>query len=1367
MQNEFITSDALELDPNAAILNNAVAAEAAADELREAQAAEQAAQAQAKAAEPQPTFLSETGAALAGGTADAIESVGGFAELTGDTLKTGFNQLFGRPVDDTQNPFSSEYQAGDAGWLDIPDTWVPENKTGLGKFARGLVEFGLLTAATGGVGGATFGGARLGVRGLAMARAAGVGAKGVRMIKFVGKGAKIAGEGAIADLVSSSSEAGNLANLAQEHTPWMAPWVTDALAVDPEDNPWLARIKTVASGAGFNLVGHGVASFAKGSWAAHRARAAGKSVDEANEIGNKVMQDEMDNAVRLDEEAATQMAADRFVQGRGLSHADPRDEYLRTYLTEEEYARYASQPSVEGVTAQLQDVEQQLAAAKQVGDKAQVRELNKTKRELEKQVQLDEVDQIDYEVLADQRGKEQGDVFDFEAYQSTNQAAAGLGREPDPFVNSGKFDSSERATYRPEPEAVKAVLRESIQDIKQGGEGRSWTPIMTESALNQMSRGDKNLKEYITEVADDLSNEVFQSLENTLDHKQVKELIIRQASELTSMIDEGGDIAARFAKYFKEEDKNARVYINEGSEIVTGSPAQKAALQLVINSLAKQAQGIATGTMFIADNLPINRQAEMVFDAMKVALVEHKKIGYMWGLDGKYQQMNLMPKAVKDATEAQLKKIDEEMDEYFNSLHELHKQSRYSELKDLMEVHALSGGRVRTLEHIHDYLKSKLTGGQMDGVKIRGRVRQELQSSFYNSVLSGLRTPIKAVVGTNMIGILRPMQAYLGAGIRGNKKEMAIAAATLDSLGKAWAEGIQMFKYNWDLGLNRKSLTYEGKFDLEADLAEWEGLKPFYDKYGSAVEKRAYETLDHIVKFNTNPWVKYSQNAMGAGDALARTIIGRYEMRMRAARQALDEGVALDKITDFARKSEENFRNEIFKKNADNKFVVSDAAAKMAGDEAAMTRALEENFKGFELISNIPGMKAFFPFVRTGFNALNLTFEHTPLVVFRDKYKDIMAGRNLEKYSIRPQDLPQAQALMEGRIVMGSTIMSMAALAAMSGNMTGDYPYDQESKDAWQTAGIQPYSFKVGNTYISYNNLEPFNTLFSMTANVVQNSDVLGEKLTDNWMQKLTFMTAAVLVDKSMLSGVEDLARLMNAETSEELLKRTGSGYIRSHLPYAGLLGQLGDVLDSNRKEAVTLKEMVVQRDALFKSVLPPKYDVLSKDRSGKLLNYGAENGLLKLFNSLSPVPIVPVDDDVIRQNLVDMRFNMPEALTRYKGEELTAQERSEMQKYMSMGSLRERLERIMVQDSTWREDFEAYKANKLTIEEGFDLYQQRFYQLVQDAFNDAKDEAMLEVLRNNPELRDRIELRQAKKALSKAGVGRPEVLQRIIDLPK
>ena len=126
------------------------------------------------------------------------------------------------------------------------------------------------------------------------------------------------------------------------------------------------------------------------------------------------------------------------------------------------------------------------------------------------------------------------------------------------------------------------------------------------------------------------------------------------------------------------------------------------------------------------------------------------------------------------------------------------------------------------------------------------------------------------------------------------------------------------------------------------------------------------------------------------------------------------------------------------------------------------------------------------------------------------------------------------------------------------------------------------------------------------------------------------------------------------------------------------------------------------------------------------------------------------------------MRYNLPEALSTYKGEPLNSLERSEMQKYMSMGSLRERLERIMLQDSTWREDFDAYKKNNLTISEGYPLYSQRFYQMVDDAFRDAKEEAMLNVLRNNPDLRDRIETRETKKALSQSGA-----YERIMQLPK
>ena len=144
-----------------------------------------------KKKEDDPTFLSETGAALAGGAAQAVESVGGFAELTGDTLKTGLNSLVGNPVDETQNPFSNEYIQNDASWFDVPDEWVPENKTGLGRFSRDVIEFGILTALTGGATGAIGGGLRLGARGLAAARAAGASKQTISRMKFFGKGAKI------------------------------------------------------------------------------------------------------------------------------------------------------------------------------------------------------------------------------------------------------------------------------------------------------------------------------------------------------------------------------------------------------------------------------------------------------------------------------------------------------------------------------------------------------------------------------------------------------------------------------------------------------------------------------------------------------------------------------------------------------------------------------------------------------------------------------------------------------------------------------------------------------------------------------------------------------------------------------------------------------------------------------------------------------------------------------------------------------------------------------------------------------------------------------------------------------------------------
>ena len=1280
-------------------------------------------------------LLEEASAVVGGGAIDAVESVGDFAELTGDTLKTGLNHLLGQPIDETQNPFDENYIHGDADFLNIPDRihdsqgnvlWEDaQPKTAIGKFGRGLVEFGLLSVGTAGVGGATLGGARLGVRGLAAARAMGIGAKGSRYIKYLQTGARIGSEGAIADLISTSSEHANIMNLAQENIPWAVPIIGDMIAVAPEDNPWTARFKSVVAGAGLNYVGHAIGAIYKGFWAAGRARKAGKTVDEANAIGNDTAAADFDANMARDEVGRTEMALDQYQQGRGVSRAEPLDEYMRTYLSPEEYDEWATK-NASGLD------EDALRAT-----------------ELKSQ--------------AEGKGAEVEDVWDEDIQSNTKRLEEDANRAPAEFVNENQYSQTEKATVVAPEGAVRQHVQETINSRKTGGESKSYTPIISESYLRALSRGDANIRKYVEEVADDITDAAFKNVENRLSWDEVKTTVLRQANELLEVLEGGGDIANTFKKAL-DDPESYRVYADNGSRLITISPTQKAANVLVMNALGKQIEGVAKGTLTIADQ-PIGRQAETLFDSLKVLLVENKKMGMMWGLDGKAQQQYVLSPTLQNMKQRSMESITQDVDEYFGALQTLIKDKRWDQLEDLMELHALSGGKVRTIDHIHEYLRAVLVGGRMDDVHIKGRTRKELQGTFFNSVLSSLATPIKAVLGTNMLARMRPWQAWMGAALRGNQKEMFMANAQIQSMGQAWAESLQMAKYNWDLGVKRQNQTYQGKFDFESDLKEWKGLKKHYEKYGSDAEKIAYGALDKIVDLNTSPWVKYSVNAMGSGDAAARTIIGRQYMRQRAAAAAWDANsnnralLSTDELQKIAVNTEEQFRDEIFKVNKDGFYVVSDKGASMAGDEAAMTRTLQENFKGFELISNIPGMKAFFPFVRTGFNYLDVTFQHTPLALFRDKYQDILqlskssnpSKALLYKYGIRPEDLPYELAVMEGRMAMGTAVVGLATIAALSGNITGNTPVNKEDADLWKINGIKPKSFKFGDTYVSYDKLEIFNTIFSTTADVVGNSDLLGEKGTDEWMKKLTYMTAAVVVDQSMLSGVEDLARLMNPQSAEDLLMKSGSRYVRSHLPYSGLMGQIGDVLDANQREANTFNELLVRRDAVFKKAIPPKYDVLSKDRSGKELKYGPEQPLWRLFNSLSPIGIWQSEGDEVKEALQAIRFNLPETMKTYQGEQLNSLEQSRMAKELATGGLRADLERI-VNHPEFKRTLRQYKELDLKESDGYKLNDQIFYNAISKSFRYHKKLAMQKMLGQSGVLNNRLLVRQEQKAMGKSG---------------
>ena len=1281
--------------------------------------------------EPQPNVVSEVAAAVGGGALDAVDSVTGFAELTGDTLKHGLNQVLGRPSDPSQNPFHEDYVARDIEWLDIPEEWKPENHTGWGNFARGMVEFGLLTAATGAVGGAAGGT----MKGVGILRSANTAVAGNKYLRFLDKGAKVFAEGAVADLISSSSEAGNIANLAEEFIPQFAPDIMYALAVRPEDNPWHARLKTVLAGGGMNHVFWGISAYGKGLWKHIDEIKRGVDPEDAAAAGNIVYREEMAKGLEADEFTATQKAAQNYAEGKGIGQADSRDEFLRQYLTEEDYLKLTDPATDAAEKARITDI-------------------------------------------ADKTGASQGDDWDAVRNQSRQQLENP--RELDPHVNPEQFHGPERASYSAEPGAVKKNVRESIQDMKQGGPGRSYTNIVSEPQMRAISRGNLNFKEYIAEVANDISDAAFKDLDNRLDYNDIKKLILRQATPLIDMIDDfkGGkdvDLAKNFKKAL-EDPNNKRVYMDDGVEIVTTTPALKGANVLALNALARTVSDLSSGAVSISSHMPLGRQAEMIFDAMKVLLTENKKMGMMWGLDGKAQQWGFkLPKTVKELTEKRFAEFDQQMDEYFEALYGLVREERWQEVADVMALNKLSDGHVRTMAHVHEFLQAKIRGGRMDDIHIQGMARKQLQGTFFNSILGAPRTIRKSILGTNTIAMLRPVQAWVGAKLPWSQltdADAAVAVAQIQAISRAWSESWQMARRNYELGATKQNPDYVQKFELEQDLREWKNLRDFYERYPADAQLTpdvngqlaTYEMLDKIVDFNTSPWVKYSQNFMGGGDAFARTVIGRIDMAKKAAIDAMEKGADLDDLGNIVKNTEENFRKEIFDKNADGFWIVKNKASLMAGDEAAMTKSLEQNFSGFENIAKIPGMKVFFPLVRPGFNFLDLTFQHTFAMRWRDKYHDLVwrpqktgevpSQLILNKYGIQANELAQEVALIQGRMAMGNAVIVMGAAAAMNGMLTGSMPHDKTDRDLWKLNNIQPNSIKIGDTYVPFvdNMLVPevFAPLMTMVANVFAYQDVLGESQTDDLWEKLRWIAASMIVDQSMLSGIGDLAMVLDPNQGGiKSSQYVASRIIRSHFPGAALGKMLGDMADNTQKEANTLWEMIKRADIGAKSTLPAKYDILSKDRSGKKLHYGPENGLLRLFNSLSPIAIVPTDGDPLRKTLQEIRYNLPEVLSQIGGVELNSLERSELQRILSQSTLRADLERVM-KTADFKSSLETYRNANLKEADDYELKDHRFYTLVHDVFKQHKERAKWILIQDNPDLAQRIILKDKKKNLGR-----------------
>mgnify|MGYP003313143091 FL=1 len=331
---------------------------------------------------------------------------------------------------------------------------------------------------------------------------------------------------------------------------------------------------------------------------------------------------------------------------------------------------------------------------------------------------------------------------------------------------------------------------------------------------------------------------------------------------------------------------------------------------LVVGSLLKQLRDLGTAGREIADLVgldDVDGPAKQVVDTMLTALYQTKKARFLKSDAFRQLQAGKQPKSqivdevitaemqdTKDSIMSVLKIAkDDPDDNLLNALFEA-----FSMMKD-----------VNTLEDFDRWARTILKGGSLapDGPARTGALIRELEGVMSHSILSGPKTPVRAIMGTSTATFLRPLATALGAAVRypfeGDSATLRTSLAAVNGMIEAIPESFTLFREKLNSYWKGDIRTIKTRFSeyTQAD-DNWEILRRWAEDSGraDAGEVAAFRMANIARQMNNNNLFTYSTKIMAATDDAFGYILGRAKMREKAMRRVLDmqsiDGIKLPEI---------------------------------------------------------------------------------------------------------------------------------------------------------------------------------------------------------------------------------------------------------------------------------------------------------------------------------------------------------------------------------------------------------------------------------------------------------------------------------------
>ena len=678
---------------------------------------------------------------------------------------------------------------------------------------------------------------------------------------------------------------------------------------------------------------------------------------------------------------------------------------------------------------------------------------------------------------------------------------------------------------------------------------------------------------------------------------------------------------------------------------------------------------------------------------------------------------------------------------------------------DELKVIAAAGGDISTLTQV---LKEK---------PLWVRIFDAHNQVWINSLLSGPRTHIRNILSNTINTIVLPAERAIGGAMSGNGAMFREGTDIALGLAGAFKDSIKMAAKAMGIpqtiaakGNRWSTIKSTGSAQLDpgnTKLANTNSAAPALstDNFKSLEGTKLGEVMNGFGQIANIP-----SRFLTGEDEFFKQINYRAHVTAAASASARKLGLKGKDMAEYiARRLEESMDDQGAAKlyNDDGIYTVKDpdyeAALEYARRATFTSKAEQGSFTAWleSGVHNHPYLKLITPFVRTPINILKNAGLRTPVLnLASKKYRDALTGKLGER----------AAADARGQMAVGAALWTSAITMAMEGSVTGKGPKDPKERAALIDTGWQPYSFKVGDKYLSFEGFDPFSMFFGLAGDYADMAAHLDDPTRDSVVAGMFIAAAQNITSKSYLLGLTQAMDALSdpGNKMEAFLRNRAGSYVPSALMQgAGLVGQS----DPYMREARTTMDAVLRRIPGFSETLPPKRNVFGEAVTAR--------------QALGPDSISPFFTSTLTSNKAKLElarlghaFGAPgrvlngiDLSTVYnaKGQDFYDAWQAKLQTYrFGRYTLKEKLESLVTspQYAKWREN----EADALEAAE-----EPRTLSEVRAIISEYRERAKQELLRSGefPQLSGALRAQKNAQVRARAGADIPEAVLNILNFNK